>query len=75
MTIEREGKRPRVQWTSAAERVAVTAMLCFLAFSVVVAAVILGIYRDLDKATLGAVLGSVGTGAVTAISHKLSSRG
>lgn len=67
--------RDRDRWSAPSERIAVVAMLVFVLVCCVAAVTYMGIDRDLDKSSITAILGTIAGGCVTAISHKLSSRG
>lgn len=74
MTIQTQGRRPKVVWSSPAERIIVVCMLVIVQLAVVFGVVILGSNHDLDKASITAILGTVAGGSGTAIVHKLGSR-
>lgn len=75
MTVNMQTRRPRIVWTSPAERIFVVVLLVLLQLAIVSAVTILGVRHDLDKASITAILGTIAGASGTAIVHKLSSRG
>lgn len=76
MTIEPgTDRRPAHGRISPSEWLVAVAMLVSLLLSVVTAVTVLALYAGLDHASVVAILGGIGGGAVAALTHLMSSRG